>query len=81
MLIRAARPDAGGHRGALGFTQSVGYLAAAIGPFAVGVVHDATDGWTLPLLLLLVLSLPILPIGLAVSKPTYVEDELRARGS
>ena len=64
-----------------GFTQSVGYLAAAIGPFAVGVVHDATGGWTLPLALLLLLSLPLLPIGLAVAKPTYVEDELTARAS
>lgn len=64
-----------------GFTQSVGYLAAAIGPFAVGVVHDATGGWTLPLALLLLLSLPLLPIGLAVAKPTYVEDELTARVS
>ena len=64
-----------------GFTQSVGYLAAAIGPFAVGVVHDATGDWTLPLALLLVLSLPLLPVGLAVAKPTYVEDELRARAS
>ena len=64
-----------------GFTQSVGYLAAAIGPFAVGVVHDATGGWTLPLALLLVLSLPLLPVGMAVAKPTYVEDELRARAS
>ncbi len=36
-----------------GFTQSVGYLAAAIGPFAVGVVHEATGGWTLPLAMLL----------------------------
>ena len=66
-----------------GFTQSVGYLAAAVGPFAVGVVHDATDGWTLPLVLLLVLALPLLPVGLAVSRPAYVEDELATtpRGS
>ena len=65
-----------------GFTQSVGYLAAAIGPFTVGVVHDASGGWTLPLLLLLALSLPLLPVGLAVSRSTYVEDELiRSRGS
>ena len=64
-----------------GFTQSVGYLAAAIGPFAVGVVHDATGGWTLPLLLLTALALPLLPIGLAVSRPSYVEDELRSRAS
>jgi len=77
--LRARTPS--GTAALSGFTQSVGYLAAAIGPFAVGVVHDATDGWTWPLALLLVMSLPILPIGLAVSKPTYVEDELTARGS
>jgi MFS transporter, CP family, cyanate transporter len=77
--LRARTPS--GTAALSGFTQSVGYLAAAIGPFAVGVVHDATGGWTPSLLLLLALALPILPIGLAVSKPTYVEDELRARGS
>ena len=77
--LRARTPS--GTAALSGFTQSVGYLAAAIGPFAVGVVHDATGGWTPSLVLLLVLALPILPIGLAVSKPTYVEDELTARGS
>jgi CP family cyanate transporter-like MFS transporter len=77
--LRARTPE--GTAALSGFTQSVGYLAAAVGPFAVGVVHDASGGWTLPLALLLVLALPILPIGLAVSRPTYVEDELRARGS
>ncbi len=77
--LRARTPS--GTAALSGFTQSVGYLAAAVGPFAVGVVHDASDGWNLALLLLLALSLPLLPIGLAVSKPTYIEDELRARGS
>ena len=77
--LRARTPS--GTAALSGFTQSVGYLAAAVGPFAVGVVHDFSDGWNLPLLLLLALSLPLLPIGLAVSKPTYVEDELRALGS
>ncbi len=77
--LRARTPS--GTAALSGFTQSVGYLAAAIGPFAVGVVHDATDGWTVPLLMLLALALPILPIGLAVSKPTYVEDEIRSRAS
>jgi CP family cyanate transporter-like MFS transporter len=77
--LRARTPS--GTAALSGFTQSVGYLAAAIGPFAVGVVHDAAGGWTPSLLLLLALALPILPIGLAVSRPTYVEDELRARES
>jgi CP family cyanate transporter-like MFS transporter len=77
--LRARTPP--GTAALSGFTQSVGYLAAAIGPFAVGVVHDATGDWTLPLVLLLALSLPLLPVGLAVSKPVYVEDQIRARVS
>ena len=32
-----------------GFTQSAGYLLAALGPFAVGALYDATGGWTWPL--------------------------------
>lgn len=59
-----------------GFTQSVGYLIAAIGPFAVGFLHDMTDGWTVPLVLLLVLSVPQLVVALMVSQPAYIEDEL-----
>ena len=38
-----------------GFTQSVGYLIAAVGPFAVGLLYDATGGWTVPLVVLIVL--------------------------
>jgi CP family cyanate transporter-like MFS transporter len=77
--LRARTPP--GTAALSGFTQSVGYLAAAVGPFAVGVVHDASGDWTLPLGLLLALSLPLLPVGLAVSKPVYVEDQIRARAS
>ena len=60
-----------------GFTQSAGYLIAGIGPFAVGVLHDGSGGWTVPLLVLLVLLVPQLFVGLAVSRPAYIEDELR----
>ena len=60
-----------------GFTQSTGYLIAGIGPFAVGVLHDGSGGWTVPLVVLLVLVVPQLFVGLAVARPAYVEDELR----
>ncbi len=60
-----------------GFTQSTGYLIAGIGPFAVGVLHDGSGGWTVPLIVLLVLVIPQVFVGLAVSRPAYVEDELR----
>ena len=59
-----------------GFAQSAGYLIAAIGPFGIGVLHDHTGGWTVPLLVLLALCVPQLLLGLAVSRPAYVEDEL-----
>ena len=41
-----------------GFTQSVGYLIAAIGPFGMGCVYDLTGGWTVPLIGLIVLVVP-----------------------
>jgi len=60
-----------------GFTQSTGYLIAGIGPFAVGLLHDESGGWTVPLVVLLVLLVPQLFVGLAVARPAYIEDELR----
>ena len=62
-----------------GFTQGVGYLLATAGPFSVGLAHDVTEGWTVPLVLLTLLSVPQAVTGWLVSKHRYVEDELPAR--
>ncbi|MDO9495317.1 MAG: MFS transporter [Nocardioides sp.] len=62
-----------------GFTQSSGYLLAALGPFGFGLLHDLSGGWNLPLLALAVLTVPLLLVGLAVSRPAYLEDQLAAR--
>ena len=62
-----------------GFAQSIGYLIAGIGPFGIGLLHDLSGGWTVPLLALLVVTVPQLLLGLAVSRPAYVEDELGER--
>jgi len=37
--------------------QSVGYLLATAGPFGMGLLHSATGGWTVPLILLLAIAL------------------------
>ncbi|MDQ0663333.1 CP family cyanate transporter-like MFS transporter [Arthrobacter ulcerisalmonis] len=37
--------------------QSSGYLLATAGPFGMGLLHSATGGWTVPLVLLLALAL------------------------
>jgi MFS transporter, CP family, cyanate transporter len=62
-----------------GFAQSVGYLIAGIGPFGIGQLNDLSGGWTVPLVALVVVTVPQLVLGLAVSRPAYVEDELAAR--
>jgi CP family cyanate transporter-like MFS transporter len=76
-LIGLRARTAAGTAALSGFTQSVGYLIAAIGPFVVGLLHDLTDGWTVPLVFLIVLSVPLLLTGLAVSRTAYLEDQLR----
>jgi CP family cyanate transporter-like MFS transporter len=59
-----------------GFTQSVGYLIAALGPFGMGLLYDLTGGWTAPLVALLVLVVPQAVTGLLVARPSYIEDQL-----
>jgi len=61
-----------------GFTQSVGYLIAAIGPFGIGVLYDATGGWTVPLVALCAVVLGQIGAGLMVARPSYIEDQLPA---
>lgn len=58
------------------FTQSAGYLIAALGPLLVGLLYEATGGWSVPLgFLLATLGVQILA-GLAIARPRYIEDEL-----
>jgi MFS transporter, CP family, cyanate transporter len=72
--LRARTPE--GTAALSAFTQSTGYLLAAAGPFAVGVVHAASGGWTAPLVLLLALALPLFALAAYVARPVLVEDQL-----
>ena len=49
----ARAPDPAASASLSGFAQSTGYLIAAAGPLAVGFLHSATGGWTVPVLALL----------------------------
>jgi len=62
-----------------GFTQSVGYLIAAVGPIGMGVLHDLTGSWDWPLIVLLGLLVPLLVSGLIAARPGTIEDELELR--
>ncbi len=59
------------------FMQAVGYLLAAAWPLIIGVLHDASGGWTIPLLVLIVTSLIAVVLGVVVRTPRYIEDEVR----
>lgn len=59
-----------------GMAQSFGYLLAATGPTLFGYLHDATQGWTVPLLLLLCLSAVLMLAGLGAAKKRYIGGEV-----
>jgi CP family cyanate transporter-like MFS transporter len=56
--------------------QPIGYALAAVGPFLVGLLHDATDGWSLVIVLLMLTGVPLTLAGLRVARPAYVDDEI-----
>ena len=76
MLIGLRSRTSAGTAALSGFTQSVGYLIAAVGPFGVGLLYGATGGWTIPLSVLTLLVVPQLVTGLLIARPSYVEDQL-----
>lgn len=55
-----------------GMAQSIGYLLAATGPTLFGYMHDLTDGWTVPLLMLGGASVLLLVFGLGAARDRTV---------
>ncbi|MGH4029127.1 CynX/NimT family MFS transporter [Actinomycetota bacterium Odt1-20B] len=62
-----------------GMAQGFGYLLAAAGPFLVGVLHDATGQWTLPLLLLAALCVPMALLGIGAGRDRRLDAPATAR--
>jgi CP family cyanate transporter-like MFS transporter len=54
------------------FAQSVGYLLAIPGPILVGLLHDHTDGWRVPLALMIVLMVPQLIAGVYAGRDRQI---------
>jgi CP family cyanate transporter-like MFS transporter len=73
--LRARTPE--GTAALSSVTQSVGYLIAAAGPISFGALHDATGGWTWPVVVLAALVLPLFALAAYVARPVAVEDQLR----
>jgi len=62
-----------------GFVQSVGYAIAALFPFGIGLIHEATGSWTIPLIVLGVVIVAAIPAGVVAARPHTVEDDWESR--
>lgn len=61
------------------FVQSTGYLFAAVFPLLVGVLHEATGGWTVPLIVIGAVLVIVVPFGLIAGRRRTIEDEWELR--
>jgi CP family cyanate transporter-like MFS transporter len=57
-----------------GMAQSLGYLVAASGPFLIGLLHDATDGWTAPVVVFIVVWVLIGVAGMFAGRPRIAAE-------
>ncbi|MGC4876066.1 CynX/NimT family MFS transporter [Micromonospora sp. DT43] len=76
VLINERTRTQGGTVALSGFAQGVAYALGALGPLLVGLLHDASGGWTLPLLFLLAVVLVATIPAITLARPAFVEDEL-----
>nr|MDT0661266.1 MFS transporter [Micromonospora sp. DSM 115978] len=60
------------------FAQSVGYAIAALGPLPVGILYEATGGWSVPIGFLGVALAVQTLAGLEIARPRFIEDDPRA---
>lgn len=75
MMFFSLRTNDGGQAAELsGMAQSFGYLLAAIGPVLFGGLHDITNGWIVPLSMLLFISIIILVIGIGAGKEGTITE-------
>lgn len=71
-LFTLRAPDSEHVAALSGMAQSVGYLLAAAGPSLFGVLHDATQAWTIPLALLFAITVCLLIVGLGAGRDAHV---------
>ncbi|MGJ9457913.1 CynX/NimT family MFS transporter [Oceanobacillus sp. CF4.6] len=55
-----------------GMAQSIGYLLAAIGPIIIGYLYDLTNAWTVPLIMIMFVSILVFLFGMGAGRNKYV---------
>ncbi|HEV7955546.1 MAG TPA: MFS transporter, partial [Marisediminicola sp.] len=76
VLINLRTRTADGSVALSGFVQGVGYTIALVGPILVGLLHETSGGWSIPLMLLIGTALACTVPGLMLRRPAFVEDEV-----
>lgn len=77
VLINARTGTAAGTVALSGFAQGIAYALGALGPLLVGLLHDVSGTWTLPLLFLIAIALLAIVPAITLARPGLVEDEAR----
>ena len=77
-LFGLRAPDSETTAALSGMAQGAGYLIAAAGPLLIGVVHGATGGWTIPLVLLVAGCAAEIALGAAAGRARSVRSVIAA---
>jgi CP family cyanate transporter-like MFS transporter len=77
-LFALRAPDARRAAELSGMAQTIGYLLAASGPTALGLIHDLTGAWTVPLAALTATTVAIVIAGLFAGRDALVAAPVAA---
>ncbi|MEV4777009.1 MFS transporter [Microbacterium sp. LWH12-1.2] len=77
LSIRARTPESA--VALSGFVQSIGYAIAAVFPLLIGMLHEVTGGWQVPLIVMAGVLIVSLPAGYIAGRRRTIEDEWERR--
>ncbi|WP_205814082.1 MFS transporter [Microbacterium sp. K24] len=77
LSIRARTPESA--VALSGFVQSIGYAIAAVFPLLVGLLHETTQGWQVPLFVVGGVLVAAIPAGIIAGRRVTIEDEWERR--
>ncbi len=77
LSIRARTPESA--VALSGFVQSIGYAIAAVFPLLVGLLHETTQGWQVPLFVVGGVLVAAIPAGIVAGRRVTIEDEWERR--
>ncbi|WP_258184370.1 MFS transporter [Microbacterium foliorum] len=77
LSIRARTPESA--VALSGFVQSIGYAVAAVFPLLIGLLHDATDSWLVPLWVLVGVLVAVIPAGWVAGRRRTIEEDWERR--